>query len=265
MTIYGEDLFKGAATYYSKYRPMYPPMLIMYLVERFSLNGEQQVMDLGCGPGNLTIRLADWCNKIVGVDPEKEMIKEAKRLHSELRIGDIQWFNGDLEQYRLSQHHEKFELVAIAKAFHWMDRSKVLEDLYDMLNNGGGIAIIDNFEPDKKQAEWQERMNEVIEKWYGSERRAGNTTFTHPVSRHEDVISNSRFKLEMHEFPSYEINWTIESILGNLYSTSFGSKRFLGDRVKEFESELKAALLEINKTGEFKEKMNLSIKMAIKA
>ena len=264
MTIYGEDLFKGAATYYSKYRPMYPPMLIRYLVERFSLNGEQQVMDLGCGPGNLTIRLADWCNKIVGVDPENEMIKEAKRLHSELRIGDIHWFNGDLEQYR-AQHHEKFELVTIAKAFHWMDRSKVLEDLYDMLNIGGGIAIIDNFEPDKKQAEWQERMNEVIEKWYGSKRRAGNTTFTHPMSRHEDVISNSRFKLEMHEFPSYEISWTIESILGNLYSTSFGSKRFLGDRLKEFESELKAALLEINKTGEFKEKMNLSIKMAIKA
>lgn len=239
-------------------------MLIRYLVERFSLNGEQQVMDLGCRPGQLTIRLADWCNKIIGVDPENEMIEEAKRLHRELRIGDIHWFKGDLEQYR-SQHHEKFELVTIAKAFHWMDRHKVLEELYEMIHVGGGIAIIDNFEPDKKQAEWQKRMNEVIEKWYGNERRAGNTTFTHPILSHEDVISNSRFKLEMYEFPSYEISWTVESILGNLYSTSFGSKRFLGEHVKGFESELKAALLDFNKNGEFKEKMNLSIKMAIKA
>lgn len=264
MTIYGEDLFKGAASYYSKYRPMYPPMLIRFLVERFSLNGEQQVLDLGCGPGQLTIRLADWCNKIVGVDPETEMIEEAKRLHRELKIGDIHWFNGDLEQYRC-QHNENFELVTIAKAFHWMDRPKVLDELYEMINVGGGIAIIDNFEPDKKQAEWQERMNEVIEKWYGNERRAGNTTFTHPILRHEDVISNSKFELEMHDFPSYEISWTIESILGNLYSTSYGSKRFLGDRVEGFERDLKTALQEVNTNGEFKEELNLSIKMGIKA
>jgi ubiquinone/menaquinone biosynthesis C-methylase UbiE len=92
--IYGMDLFKGAATYYSKYRPVYPSSLIRFLVNRFSLNGDQQLLDLGCGTGHLTIRFSDWCNKIVGIDLEPEMIAEAQQLHKKIRTDNIHWFNG---------------------------------------------------------------------------------------------------------------------------------------------------------------------------
>ncbi|WLR42093.1 hypothetical protein LC087_15170 [Bacillus carboniphilus] len=49
MSQYGEGLFKGSAEYYSKYRPIYPSNLIRFLVDKFSLNGEQNLLDLGCG------------------------------------------------------------------------------------------------------------------------------------------------------------------------------------------------------------------------
>ncbi|WP_255437433.1 bifunctional 2-polyprenyl-6-hydroxyphenol methylase/3-demethylubiquinol 3-O-methyltransferase UbiG [Thalassobacillus sp. CUG 92003] len=84
MSDYGPDLFKGAASYYATYRPTYPSSLIRFLVDRFSLNGTQNLLDLGCGPGRLALRFSDWCEKIVGVDPEPEMIEEAQRLHQEL-------------------------------------------------------------------------------------------------------------------------------------------------------------------------------------
>lgn len=135
---YGTDLFKGAASYYSRYRPMYPASLIRFLVEEFSLNGEQNLLDLGCGTGQLTIRFSDWTNKIVGIDTEPEMINEARRLHQQVRLGKIQWFNGTLEQYKES-HNDQFTLVTIAKAFHWMDRDRVLEELYDLIDEGGGV------------------------------------------------------------------------------------------------------------------------------
>lgn len=260
---YGEDLFKGAAHYYSKYRPMYPSSLIRYLVNRFSLNGEQQLLDLGCGTGQLTIRFSDWFNKIVGIDTDLEMIEEAQCLHHSLRMGNIHWFNGSLGKYK-KDHNEQFELVIIAKAFHWMDRPKVLEELFDMVAVSGGVAIIDNYEPNKKLTTWQEQLNEIIRRWYGEERRAGRTTYNHPTESHEDVISNSNFKLEVHHLPIYEINWTIESILGNLYSTSFGSKRFLGDNVALFERDVRESLLAINDSGEYKEQLKLSVKLGIK-
>jgi ubiquinone/menaquinone biosynthesis C-methylase UbiE len=82
------------------YRPMYPSSLVRFLVDRFSLNGQQHLLDLGCGTGQLTIRFSDWCNKIVGIDVESEMIEEAKRLHHAQRIVNIHWFNGTLEKYK---------------------------------------------------------------------------------------------------------------------------------------------------------------------
>ncbi|MCA1060173.1 class I SAM-dependent methyltransferase [Rossellomorea aquimaris] len=261
MNKYGSELFKGAATYYSKYRPIYPSALIRFLVETFSLNGEQHLLDLGCGTGHLTIRFSDWCKEIVGIDLEPEMIEEAKRLHDEIRIGQIQWFNGRLEEYK---HTDQYHLVMIAKAFHWMDRREVLDELYEIVSPGGGVAIIDNYEPDKLLTPWQERFNDVVEKWYGNERKAGNSTYTHPVASHEDIISQSKFHLESHTLPTYEITWTIESLLGNLYSTSYGSKRFLGTNVPLFEREVREAMLELSESGVFKEEATLSVKIGRK-
>jgi hypothetical protein len=38
-------------------------------------------------------------------------------------------------------------------------------------------------------------------------------------------------------------------MLGNLYSTSFCSRRLLGDRVEEFERHLRAAVLAVEPSG----------------
>ncbi|WP_226671972.1 class I SAM-dependent methyltransferase [Rossellomorea aquimaris] len=261
MNKYGSELFKGAATYYSKYRPTYPSALIRFLVKEFSLNGEKNLLDLGCGTGHLTIRFSDWCKEIVGIDLEPEMIEEAQRLHGEIRIGQIKWFNGRLEEY---QHTVRYDLVTIAKAFHWMDRREVLDELYEIVTPGGGVAIIDMYEPHKSLTPWQKRFHDVVGKWYGDERKAGNSTYTHPVTSHEDILSQSKFKLEVHTLPTYEITWTVESLLGNLYSTSYGAKRFLGSNVSLFEDEVKEAMFELSESGEFKEETTLSVKIGRK-
>ncbi len=57
MTDYGKDLFEGTAGYYSRYRPLYQASLIRYLIGKFSLDGKGQMLDLGCGTGQLGFRL----------------------------------------------------------------------------------------------------------------------------------------------------------------------------------------------------------------
>ncbi|WP_246001331.1 class I SAM-dependent methyltransferase [Oceanobacillus piezotolerans] len=262
-TKYSDELFKGTAWYYARYRPIYPATLVRYLIDKFNLDGKGQMLDLGCGTGQLALRFADWFESIVGIDTEPEMIQEAKRLVKELRTDNLEWFNGELNSYR-KIFEGSFRLVTIAKAFHWMDREEVLETLYEMISNGGGVAIIDNYSPNKELLPWQKKLNEVVKQWYGKERRAGNTTYSHPKVSYQEIISNSKFDLDMHEIPTYEQNWTVESIIGNLYSTSYGSKRFLGDSVRMFEQHLKEELLNVNGDGVFKEQINISIKLAIK-
>lgn len=263
MESYGQDLFKGAAKYYSKYRPLYPASLIRFLVKRFTLDGNGKMLDLGCGTGQLALRFSDWFEQIVGIDPETEMIQEAKRLTTELRAENMNWFNGDIDSYR-ENYDESFRLVTIAKAFHWMDRTVVLETLYDMVSLNGGVAIIDNYSPNKVVLPWQEKVNEVVQQWYGEERRAANTTYSHPTISHQEVIEKSPFDLEVYQMPTYDQIWTVDSIIGNIYSTSYGSKRFLGERAQLFEDHLREELLAVNETGIFKEKIETSVKLAIK-
>ncbi|KZE44490.1 class I SAM-dependent methyltransferase [Rossellomorea marisflavi] len=260
MPTYGNNLFKGAAGYYAAYRPVYPSTLIRTLVDEFSLDGEGNILDLGCGPGTMTVRLADWAERTVGIDTEPEMIEEAERIHSMIRNGQVEWFAGTWAEYKMTNPH-RFKLVTIAKAFHWMDRDSILEDLYDRVEAEGGIAIIDNYEPDRKLEPWQEVLDAIIRKWYGQERRAGDSTYTHPVERHETIIRRSRFTYEEITLPPYTIHWTIESILGNLYSTSYGAKRFLGDNIIPFEQEVKLALEGL---APFTEPATLSMKIARK-
>jgi len=263
MAAYGKELFKGTASYYSRYRPMYSASLIRFLVERFSLDGRGKMLDLGCGTGQLAFRFSDWFEEIVGIDTEPEMIKEAIRLSKEIRVENVEWFNGAIDTYK-EKPDETFHLVTIAKAFHWMDRAKVLETLYEMVDYGGGIAIIDNYSPNKEHLPWQKKVDEVVKHWYGNERRAGNSTYSHPTISHQTIIANSKFDLEIHEMPTYEQVWTADTIIGNLYSTSYGNKRFLGENVQSFEKQLKEKLLALDHTGIYKEQINVSVKLAIK-
>lgn len=259
----GKDLFKGTASYYSQFRPVYPNSLIRFLVESFSLDGKGNMLDLGCGTGQLAFRFADWFEKVVGVDTDQEMIEEARRISKEVRFENVKWHVGDLQHYKQTEA-TFFKLVTIAKAFHWMDRANVLESLYDMISVGGGIAIIDNTFPPQALLPWQETVNKVVQQWYGKERRAGNTTYAHPQVSHSEMIEQSRFNLYVYQLPAFEQTWTIDSIIGNLYSTSYGSKRFLGDNVASFEKHLTETLLALDETGIFKEETKITVNIALK-
>jgi ubiquinone/menaquinone biosynthesis C-methylase UbiE len=249
--------------YYSRYRPLYSASLIRFLRSKFSLDGNGNMLDLGCGDGRLALRFSDWFEKIVGLDTEPEMILEAKSISKEVRVENAEWHIGVIEKYK-SQCNTTFRFVTIAKAFHWMDRPLVLEILYEMIGVGGGIAIIDNYSPSKVLLPWQKKVHEVVEHWYGNERKAGNTTYNHPLVSHQEIIASSNFDLEVHQMPSFEQIWTLDSIIGNHYSTSFGAKRFLGENVNLFEKHLKEELLVIDKTGVFKEQIHTSVNLALK-
>lgn len=263
MKDYGEELFKGTAWYYSRYRPVYPSTLIRFLVDKFQLDGEGRLIDLGCGSGQLALRFTDWFEHIIGVDTEPEMLEEAERLTTEYRAGNMQWIQARAED--IAPGWGDFRLATIAKAFHWMDRDKVLDQLHANLSSNGGIAIIDHYNPDYEPQAWQLKVNEIVRRWLGNERRAGNSTYTPPQEKYEDILSRSKFiRVENHRLPAYTYDWTIDSIIGNLYSTSFASKRLLGNKVEYFENDLRQALYGISSTGVLKEEMSLSVNLAFK-
>ena len=55
------------------------------LIEKISLKGTENVLDIGCGDGKVTAEISKLVSKgsIIGIDNSAEMIKLAKDRHSE--------------------------------------------------------------------------------------------------------------------------------------------------------------------------------------
>jgi len=263
---YGEELFSGTAGHYARYRPPYRSSLVRFLVDRMGLDGTGRLLDLGCGPGQLTLRFADWFEELIGLDPEPEMIQQAVELSRIMRVSNARWLVGraeELDQQLGQEHLGQFRLVLIAQAFHWMDRSFVLERLHRLVAVGGGVAIIDHRKLPPEP--WQLTVREVIQRWLGQKRRAGHTTYEHPDVRYEEIVRQSPFAhMEQHELPAEEVNWTIDELVGFLYSTSYVSRRLLGEDSEAFEQDLRESLRALNPAGEFRERRIASIILALR-
>src|SRR5688572_19332228 len=92
-----ETLFRGSAPYYAQGRLPYAPELVDRLVEVLALDGRGRLLDVGCGPGTLTLPLAACFAEAVGIDPDLEMLAEAGRRQAELGIGNPRWVHARAE------------------------------------------------------------------------------------------------------------------------------------------------------------------------
>jgi len=66
------------------------------------------VIDVGCGSGYLTAKLAAEASHVVGVDPSKEMIKIAKREYG--GASRLEFYNSSIEDFS-KHHHSKFDVA----------------------------------------------------------------------------------------------------------------------------------------------------------
>jgi SAM-dependent methyltransferase len=136
--------FAGAtASCYARYRRGYPPGL----VERLGGVRGGRLLDLGCGTGALVCSLALSFEHAVGMDPEPDMLREARRAARERGIGNVTWIRaGSTDLGRLAPRLGRLDLVTIGTAFHLMDARATLVDL-QRIAPGGAVAVAYNGTP----------------------------------------------------------------------------------------------------------------------
>lgn len=258
-------LFKGTAYYYSHFRRGYPPFFFDYLTDYFKLDNHSRVLDLGTGTGQIAIPIAKIVKEVIAVDPDAEMLSEGENEAKKKNIDNISWVNTTAEN--LPKNIGLFDLTAIGASFHWMEQDKVLNEIYNITNQNEGIVIVSNTTSiyrNVNNEEWKDVIKKVIEKYLGERRRAGSSYFKESTDKFEDIIKRSKFSnLEVYN-KDYTQEWTIDQILGFLSSTSFASRRLLGEKIEDFEDDLRAELLKLNNTGVFVEKTKLEALVARK-
>jgi ubiquinone/menaquinone biosynthesis C-methylase UbiE len=257
MTPNPSNIFKGTAWYYARFRRPYPKQVLADLIAYYHLDGTGRLLDLGCGTGELTVSLAPHFSDAIGVDPSEDMLSEARERATQAKATNIEWKQGRAEDIEASL--APLRLTTAGVSFHWMNQPVVFEKIYTMTQKDGGMVIINDTSPvrgKEKTEDWKMKRKELIIKYLGEERRAGDhlhKDFIPEKRPFEELIAESSFKtFEFREYP-YSTERNIDEIVGFLYSTSYANKRLFGDRADEFEQELRTELLKLVPSGKFVE------------
>src|SRR5687767_3870583 len=105
---------------YVRYRPHYPAEIIPFLVKEAGLKKDWVVADIGSGTGiSCEIFLANG-NKVIGVEPNKEMREAAEKIFSGQKA--FASVSAAAEATSLPDH--SVDLVIAGQAFHWFDTEK---------------------------------------------------------------------------------------------------------------------------------------------
>src|SRR3954447_11747159 len=114
-----ETLFAGAAPYYARGRLPYAEGLADVLRATLDLDGHGRLLDVGCGPGVVTLRLAHLFDEVVGLDADADMLTEAERLADRAGVTNARWVCMRAEE--LPATLGRFRVVTFAASFHWLD------------------------------------------------------------------------------------------------------------------------------------------------
>lgn len=245
------DLFEGTAKGYTKYRGEYPEDTIKTIIAKVNANGNGRLLDIGCGDGRLTLLLAKYFKEIVAVDISPEMIEEGTRRAKEAGISNINWIIQSADN--LDDSIGIFDCITIAQALHWFNAERVLSLSYRILAERGAIVLVGgksiwNYAPTK----WEEKIIEIIKKYLGPERRTVQGKFNVSQKPYDVYLEEIGFKqIDKFDYIMPKGAKTIEEVLAEQFTTSYASRALFGDKLNDFEEELKRELLKIQPDNRF--------------
>jgi len=214
--------FRGeVADFYHRYRRGYPPTVIDTLADIFTLTGDDIVIDLGCGTGQLTLPIAARVRAVAGVDPEPDMLARARRAAAEQHITNVTWLLGadtDTSALAALLGRQRAGAVTIGQALHWMRYRELFPALAPLLRPGGGVAVVTNGTPLWLQdSAWSQALRGFLEQWLGTTLTNACGTDGASQRRYHDTITAAGFEVTDASF-EYTDDLDLDQLVGSLYS-----------------------------------------------
>jgi hypothetical protein len=136
----------------------------------------------------------------------------------------------------------------------------VAESIYDILEPGGALALIAHMHAGRPVPAGpgyplipHDTIHALIERYLGPRRRAGQGFLAPTSSSNEDILARSRFGAPRQIFcPGQpDLVQDIDGVLANFLSTSFAAPHLFGDRLAQFEADMRAELAARSPSGLF--------------
>ncbi len=256
---YDPSLYCGSAAYYMPGRPPYSQTLAPTIAAALELDGSDRLLDVGCGPGVLSLTLASYVAEVIGLDPDADMLDQARQLAAQANVANIRWVRARAEDIP-ALGLGTFKLVTFGQSFHWTDRQPVAEAVYDILEPGGALALIAHEHAGRTQPPSpgyppipHAAIRAIIDRYLGPRRRVGQGFAALPADRNEDALARTRFGVpdQIVCAGRPDIVQDIEGVLANYLSTSFAAPHLFGDQLEHFVADLRAELATHSSHGLF--------------
>jgi len=264
-----EDLYRGSAWYYDRYRLPYPEVMVSDLARRARVSGHGRLLDLACGTGQLAFPLGRWFGEVWAVDSEPDMA-EAVRAKAAAAgaagAAGIRPVVAKAETLRAEPGY--FELAVIGNAFHRLDRELVAGRILGWLEPGGHLALCWSTSPWTGEAGWQRALASALDRWQAALGAGSRVPAGWELGRQRrpdpQVLSGAGFEPGgRHEF-AVEHRWSLPQLAGHIRSTSFLPASVLGDRAAAFDADLAATLGPYSDGGTFTETVEFAYELARK-
>jgi SAM-dependent methyltransferase len=259
-----DTLFLGSAPYYRRGRLPYAPGLADAVAGELALDGRGRLLDVGCGPGTVALALAPHFTEVVGVDPDRGMLAEARRLADAAGLADrTGWVWARAEELPLALG--TFTVATFGQSFHWMDRDKVAATVLGMLPPGGAFLRIADLKTEHRTVEGLPHpavpyaaVDRLIKEHLGPERRAGQGVLPHGTPGDEiAVLARNGFGAPRRlVVPGGQpLERTDEDVAAWVFSMSYAAPHLFGDRLGSFTADLKRLLRDASPSGRFSERV----------
>ncbi|WP_434739304.1 class I SAM-dependent methyltransferase [Micromonospora sp. SH-82] len=258
-----QSLFRGSAGYYEQGRLPYAPGYADRLAEVLGLDGRGRLLDVGCGPGTVTVPFAGHFAEAVGMDPDPGMLVVAGRRADSLGVRNVTWVEARAED--LPRGLGTFRVVVFAQSFHWTDRDRVAATVLRMLEPGGWIVHLSDLKtpradpaPLPHPAPPYDRIAALTREYLGDVRRAGQGVLVHGTPCGErEVLARAGFAgLSRLVVPSGAVvERSEDDVVAWGFSRSDMAPHLFGERMGDFERDLREVLREASPDGVFAEQL----------
>jgi len=252
-------LYAGSAEHYAIGRMAYPPGLAEALRDELKLDGTGRLLDVGCGPGSLTLLLAPLFAEAIGVDADGGMIEVAA---ARSQLTNTRW--RQLRAEELPADLGTFQMVTFAQSFHWMDQALVAERVRGMLAPDGVWVHVGatthrgldgTNELPHPRPPW-DAVDQLVTRYLGPVRRAGRSTLPRGTrGGEEDVMRAAGYSGPTRIVAGGDTveDRTVDDIVASVFSLSSSTPHLFGTDLPAFEADLRALLTEASDNTVFSE------------
>jgi SAM-dependent methyltransferase len=262
--LWDDSLYAGSAEFYLKGRLPYPERLADVFREHLGLDGTGRLLDLGCGPGSLSLLLASSFDEVLAVDADADMIRVGRAAAASRGIENVTWRHAYAEDL---DDVGRFRAVTLAQSFHWMDRPVVATKIRGWLHQDGycvhvgatthegtGAAGVSPY-----PAPPTDRIRELVRAYLGTQRRAGQAVVAGGYTPDDEkavfcaagfagpevvtVIGGDIFERSQ------------DQVIASVLSLSSAAPHLFGDRLPAFLDDLRQMLWEASPSGMFTEQL----------